>query len=321
LVDGIVLHRFVTNSTITNSSSSNNAVDGFDMTRASTGVIIKGLTTNNNGRDGISLDDGALASGPNPAGIAVAVYGNNSVTGSTSNANGRNGITVAGGENLTIRGNDLNNDFMGIVLSRAASKVDVTGNTIRNSSKHAISVLSGVANSTIESNTLQGGDIAVYVRDSSASIVDNKISGVNLHGVTFTGGTSGSTVSNNHVTGSGPTAIDVARGTGISVGANDVAQWTTTKSLLVVLGQIFQPLTVLWCVLGLVLLISAISGIGRKYSGFRHPYADQVPLSSLTKGIATPAELGLQAPPAPGPARRSAGVTASASARALTPVH
>lgn len=294
LVDGIVFHRFVTNSTITNTSSSDNAMDGFAMTRASTGVIIRGLTANNNGRDGVSLNGASLASGPNPAGTAVAVYGNNSLFDSTANNNGRNGITVSGGENIKLLRNTVNSNFMGIVLTRAASRVVATNNTVRNSTQHGISVLAAVTNSTIESNTVDGADIGIYLRDSTATVSKNTISNVHVHGVTFIGATLGSKVFANTVSGSGPTAVDTARGTGVTVGLNFSPLWTTTKPFLVILAGIFQPLTVLWIVLGLIVLISAISGIGRKYSGFRHPYADQVPLSTLTKGVVTPAELGLE---------------------------
>jgi parallel beta-helix repeat protein len=293
LVDGIVFHRFVTNSTVTSTTTSNNAIDGFAMTRASTGVIVRGLTANHNGRDGISLDGGALASGPNAAGAAVAVYGDNSVLSSTSNSNGRYGITISGGQNVKVIGNTVDSDFMGIAVSRAAVKLLLSDNIIRNSSQHGIAFFSGTNASTVEDNNIVGADIGIYVRDASANVTRNTISGVHLHGITFIGANTGSKVTANTVSGSGPTAVDTARGSGVIIGGNTSAAWTATKPLLIVLGSIFRPLTVFWILLALVVLISAISGIGRKHSGFRHPYADQVPLSSLTKGIVAPQTLGL----------------------------
>lgn len=293
LVDGIVFHRYVTNSTVTATSSSNNAVDGFAMTRASTGVILKGLTANYNGRDGISLNGASLASGPNAAGTPVAVYGNNLVVNSTADNNGRNGIMVSGGKNIHLQSNTADSNFTGIVLTRAATKVSVTNNAVRNSTQHGIAVLAAVTNSTIDSNAVSGADTGIYLRDASASVVRNNISNVHVHGVTFIGSNVGSRVYANTVSGSGPTPVDTARGSGVEVGLNLAPLWTTTKPFPVILGEIFQPLTVLWIVLGLIVLISAISGIGRRHTGFRHPYADQVPLSTLTKGVVSPAELGL----------------------------
>jgi len=293
LVDGIVFHRYVTNSTVTSTTTNYNAVDGFAMTRASTGVIIRGLTSNDNGRDGIFLDGGALASGPNAAGTPVAVYGDNSVLTSTANSNGRYGINVSGGENIKLIGNSVNGNLMGIVASLGATKVTISENQVSNSTQHGIALFTNANSSTVEANDIDGATTGIYLRDASADITRNNISGVTLHGVTLIGTNTGSSVTSNTVSGSGPTAIDTARGSRVPVSDNTSVRWTTTKPLLVVLGSIFQPLTVLWILLALVVLISAISGIGRKNTGFRHPYADQVPLSTLTKGVVSPEQLGL----------------------------
>lgn len=306
LVDGIVFHRFVTNSTVTNTSSNGNAVDGFAMTRASTGVLLRGLTTNDNGRDGVSLNGASLASGPNPAGTAVAVYGNNLLTNSTSDRNGRNGVTVSGGANIRVFGNSVGSNFVGIAITRAASRVSVSNNSVRDSAGHGISVLAAVTNSTIDSNTVSGADTGIYLRDSSATVSRNTISKVHVHGISFVGSNAGSKVEANTVSGSGPTAVDTARGSGVAVGLNISPLWTTTKPLPVILAGIFQPLTVLWIVLGLSVVISAISGFGRKHAGFRHPYADQVPLSALTRGVVSPSELGLDDAQSLTPSRHAA---------------
>jgi nitrous oxidase accessory protein NosD len=293
LIDGIVFHRFVTNSTVSSTSSNGNAVDGFAMTRASTGVILTGLTTNDNGRDGTSLNGSPLASGPNAAGVAVATYGNNSLLNSTSTGNVRYGVLIEGGENIRVVGNSMANNAMGIVVSHAAKKVDISSNTIKSSSQHGISIIDQVTAASIEHNQVDDADIAIYVRDSTADVLSNTVSGATTHGVTFIGNSSGSQLDENTLVGSGPTAVDTARSTGVTVGKNPSPLWTVTKPISVILLGVFQPLTILWIVLGLILLISAISGIGKKHRGFRHPYGDQVPLASLTKGVVTAEELGL----------------------------
>ena len=71
---------------------------------------------------------------------------------------------------------------------------------------------------------------------------------------------------------------------------NDTGAWVSTKPIDVVLRSIFQPLTILWLSLGLILLITALTGIGRRRRGFRNPYAERVPLSSFTKGVISPDE-------------------------------
>lgn len=293
LVNGIVFHRFVTNSTISSTVTDNNAVDGFAMTRASTGIRINGLTANGNGRDGIVLNGGPLANGPNAAGTPVGSYGNNSLSNSTSNDNARYGISVLGGNGVKLSQNLVGNNVMGIVVSKAALSVLITGNTIDNSAKHAISLVGGTTKTIIRENSISGADIGIYVRDSSATVERNRLANVSNHGITLIGAATGSSVVDNTVGGTGPNAVDTARATGMTVHGNTTSEWTNTKPLSVILAEIFQPLTVLWMILGLIVLISVLSGIGRKHSGFRHPYANQVPLSSLTRGVVRPEELGL----------------------------
>lgn len=293
LVDGIVFHRFVTNSTISSTVTDNNAVDGFAMTRASTGILINGLTANGNGRDGIVLNGGPLANGPNAAGTPVGSYGNNSLANSTSDNNARYGISVLGGNGVKLNDNSVRNNIMGIVVSKAALSVFITGNTIDNSAKHAIALVGGSTHSAIRENSITGADIGIYLRDSSATVERNRLSNVSNHGITLIGVATGASVVDNTVAGTGPNAVDTARATGMFVHGNITSGWTNTKPLSVILAGIFQPLTVLWIILGLIVLISALSGIRRKHRGFRHPYADQVPLSSLTRGVIQPEELGL----------------------------
>ena len=263
------------------------------MTRASTGVLINGLTANGNGRDGIELNGGPLAGGPNAAGAPVASYGNNALSNSTADGNARYGINVLGGNGVKVDGNTVRNNTMGIVVGKAALSISITGDTIDNSTKHAIALIGSASKTTISKNSINGADIGIYLRDSSGTVEGNRLTNVSTHGITLIGATGGSSVMRNTVSGAGPTAVDTARATGVIVQGNTTTGWTNTKPLAVILGQIFQPLTVLWMILGLIVLISALSGIGRRHSGFRNPYADQVPLSTLTKGVIQPEELGL----------------------------
>jgi len=315
LVDGLVLHRFVTNSTITSSSTRNNAVDGFAMTRAATGIVVNQLLSSGNGRDGISLNGGPLASGPNATGSPTGSYGNNTLSDSTSRNNARYGVVVLGGSNVKITDNEAASNLMGIVVSRAATLVTVRGNTVENSTKHGIALFDGVTKSTVKENSVSGAITGIYLRDSHADVLRNRVSDVTLHAVTLVGASAATTVVGNQLAGSGSNAIDRSRSTGVEVGKNDLRDWVSTRPLLATLRSIFQPLTVLWIVLGLIVLISAISSIGRRRTGIDHPYASHVPLTSLTPGIVDPRSVGFDptssvdpresaAPPPPGPVDR-----------------
>ncbi|MEO5921409.1 MAG: hypothetical protein ABIQ01_09740, partial [Pseudolysinimonas sp.] len=45
------------------------------------------------------------------------------------------------------------------------------------------------------------------------------------------------------------------------------------------------PLTILWIVIIVALLVSLPIGIRRRAAGFENPYADRMPLSAYTRGV------------------------------------
>lgn len=295
LIDGLVLHRYVTNSTITSVSSTGNAIDGVDMTRASTGIVFNEVTANANGRNGITVNGSPLASGPNATGTPVSTYGNNTVTDSTANGNARYGIEVMGGQNVRITGNVVRNDLSGIVVANAATGVMVRNNVVDKMQTNGVSVISNSTGVTVADNVIDDVRIGVYGRNASALISRNKLSGVSLHGVALRGTAQGARVENNSIAGRGPSAVDIKPAQGATQAGNSVDQWVSTKPLLVTIRSILQPLTVMWLLLLIVVLIAAIGGIRRRRRGEIRtlPYAGLAPLSSYTRGVIDPESLGL----------------------------
>lgn len=295
LVDGLVLHRGVTNTVVHNTTASHNGVDGISVTRAATGVILDRLTTEENGRNGIRLEGGPLADGPSATGTATGDYGDNTVSNSLVSGNGRYGIEVVGGENLMIDGNSVSGQQMGIVIADRVTGVTLTDNIVEHSVEHAIALRGGVTGATVQGNSVEGGTVGIFLRDASGLVDRNVVTGVGNHAITLIRGSEQSTVSNNIVSGRGPSAIDVARaGLDPLVENNDVEGWQGTKPLDVVLRSIFQPLTVMWIVLGVAVVVTALTGLRsrRKRTGIRHPYESHRPLDQLTAGIADPAAFG-----------------------------
>lgn len=303
LIDGLVLHRYVTNSTLSSVDSHDNGVDGIKMTRASTGIVLSQVTANRNGRNGITLNGGALADGPNAVGMPTGDYGNNSLTDSTASDNGRYGVEVLGGENVKVSGSTMDGNRMGIVVGQEAVKTTIRNNVVKGSTQNGIAVLDGVRSSEVSDNTIAGADIGIYSRGSDADVDGNEISGARTHGVTVVGPSKGTTVTGNSVAGKGPSAIDLARADQAVQRGNTTTGWQSTKPLLVTLRGIFQPLTVLWLILLLVVLAAAIGGVirGRRGEQREHPYAKQAPLSSFTAGVVDPTTLGLPASPISAP--------------------
>jgi parallel beta-helix repeat protein len=283
LVDGLVLHRDVTNSSVTGSSAVGNAQDGFNLTRATSSVVFDGLVARDNGRNGITIEGRPLVDGPSATGITVISYGDNEVRNSTSNGNGRYGIEVVGGSEITLRGNEVAGNTMGIVVTAGAQAVTIEGNTIESSLNQGVALRDAGTDLRVVDNRIQGADIGIFVRDAGGRIEDNRISEVVNHGIALVGETGGSAIVGNVVSGAGPSAIDVFRTTGTAVRDNDTSEWTSTKPLDVILRRVFQPLTVLW---GLLIVVLVVSLIGRRprTPGF-DPFADQKPLSAFTRGV------------------------------------
>ena len=293
LVDGLVFHRNVTNSRVTASTATDNVVDGFSISRATTGVIFDGLTANNNGRNGIAVDGRPLAVGPSATGISTATLGNNQITNSSSWGNGRYGIDVIGGANITLSSNTVIGHEMGIVVRGGTDGIVIKNNTVEDAALQGIALRDTVMNAEIAGNTVIGGEVGIYLRDAYGTIKRNVIQDVGSHAITLIGTAATTSITGNTVSGSGPSAIDVKRAGSTVVEDNDAAGWRSTKPLDVILRSIFQPLTVMWLTLGLLVLISALTSIGRKKTGIVHPYASHVPLTSATKGVVSPREAGI----------------------------
>jgi parallel beta-helix repeat protein len=298
MVNGLVFHRHVTNSRVSNSTSTNNGLDGFALSRTTTGVIFDGLTSSGNGRNGVSLDGRPLAEGPNATGNPTGTFGNNTISNSMFTANGRYGIDVVGGTNITLSGNTVQNHMMGIVIRGGTKTVIVKNNLVERSDLQGIALRDLVQDATVQGNTVVGGGIGIYLRDSSGLIDRNVIEDVNNHAITLVGIATPSTVSHNTVSGTGPSGIDVSRTAGTISADNNTDDWRSTKPLDVVLRSIFQPLTVMWLSLGLIVLITASTGMRRKRTGIVHPYANLAPMSTLTLGVVDPADLD-RAPTSP----------------------
>ena len=287
LVDGMVFHRNVSNSEVENTTSTGNALDGFDVDRASSGIVLDRLTAEDNGHNGITMNGRALAEGPSATGMPTGVYGNNSLSNSKSNDNARYGVEVIGGTDIEVDGNTLSGNQVGIVVGQGADQVSLADNTIEASALQGIALRDAGTGGTISGNTISGGDIGIYLRNAGADITRNTVEDVENHGITLIGATGTSAITDNVLSGRGPSAVDTARTEGAVRADNDVSDWRSTKPLGVVLRSIFQPLTIMWLCLGLVLLVTALTSVGRGRRGFVHPYANLAPLASFTRGEAS----------------------------------
>ena len=293
LVDGLVLHRFVSDAKIVDTTSVDNAVDGFTVGRSSAGVSFRNVTAEGNGRNGISLDGQPLADGPNAVGTAVQTYGDNSITGSTIADNMRYGIEVSGGKDVTVADSDIVQNDVGIVVSHGADDVSITGNTFDDQVHQSVAVRDTVAGAEVTDNAITGGDTGIYVRNAVVDVTGNTIEEMSNHGISVLGEASGVSVTGNSVAGYGSIAVWEDKSTGAVVEKNDLLGWHPAPTVASIVTSVFQPLTIVWLLLGLLLVATALTHRRRpRLRGIRSPYANQVPLTSLSPGVVSRDEIG-----------------------------
>ena len=286
LVDGLAVHRNVTDSSITRTTSSDNNVDGFSLDRSSTGVTFTKVTANDNGRNGISLDGQSLADGPNAVGTGVAEYGRNKVTSSTIIGNGRYGIEISGGSDMSVSRSYIAGNEVGVVVNHEAKNVTIASNNFEDQITQAVAVRDGVKDTSVTMNTIAGGDTGVYVRNASATVTSNEFTAISNHGITLVGTVPETSVTNNNVAGYGSKAIRADDTVGAYVGKNELLDWRPAVTVGSVVNSVFQPLTFVWLMLASLVVASAFTRKRQlRVRSIRSPYPEQVPLTSLSRGI------------------------------------
>ena len=202
------------------------------------------------------------------------------VINSTMAANSHYGLEIRGGHSTTVRSNTISDSLMGIVVQDAASGVTVDDNNLSNLATHAIALRDGVTGGKITNNTVSDSVVGVYLREAAADVESNRISNISNHGVSALGAAEIS-VRSNIFSGSGPSAVDLKRAANASASNNTTNEWTVTKPFWQMLVSFFQPLTIVWTILALILVFTALRG-RRLRRTIRHPYADQAPMSTFT---------------------------------------
>lgn len=288
LVDGVVFHREVTNSRVTSVKSVSNGGDGFRVSRGSQSVLLDSVTASGNAGSGIVIDGSPLALGPSATGQTVAVYGGHSVVNSTISENGKNGIVLRGGDDLLVRRNTISGSTFGIVVSEGATNVTIDENRISGADKQGIALKEGVQGA-VTGNAVEGGHSGIHIRDSSVVVERNTVEDVHGHGVTFVGDVAGSVAGLNLITGEGNSPIDSVRASGASIkDNNDISGWTYVNLVDRIIRIISKPMTFMWTLLALLLLITAFRGSSSRDGGFSSPYRDRTPLHQLTRGAVDP---------------------------------
>ncbi|TDO34387.1 parallel beta helix pectate lyase-like protein [Kribbella sp. VKM Ac-2527] len=295
LVDGLVMHRYVTNAVVDSSTASRNAGDGIVLSRATTGIVLSEIEATQNHRNGLTMSGLPLADGPSATGSSLGSYGNNTVSNSKLSDNARYGVEVIGGANIGVNANDLHGNDMGVVVRGGAKDVSVVGNRVTDPGRQGIAVRDGVVSSVVSGNIISGGSTSVYVRDSAAAVQRNTMSDATSHAVSLVGTVNATKVTENTISGRGPSAIDTKRAADVNMRSwrNDDGNWHDTTPFLVTLKRFLQPLTAMWLALAALLIFTAARGT-RKIRRIVHPYADKGPVSDGQPVPATAVQIDRQ---------------------------
>lgn len=276
LIDGLVLHRYVSNGVISNTVSNDNVGSGITLDRATTGITLNQVTTSHNLVNGITLSGRPLAEGPSATGSTTSSFGGNSVTNSTSDDNGRYGIQVLGGFNIGVQNNHLKGNLMGVVVDGPAEHIAVTGNEVSVSERHGIALTDGVTASSVTGNIVDRAATGIYVRGSSAQVRGNTVQNASVHGVSLVGNVEGSAVGFNVLAGHGASALDRGRSRGeVERLPNQLGGWDDTSPWYDWFKKLLHPMNALWAIIAILTLLSAVRS-RRRAPVVVHPYQHQM---------------------------------------------
>jgi parallel beta-helix repeat protein len=293
LVEGIDLHRLTTEVEIQNVAANQNDGPGFDISRAAQQVQIFDCTADYNRGNGYTVNGQPISQGASASGEPLGSYGNNSITSSTAEGNAHYGIEVQGGVKITLQGNKIIGNQMGIVVTKATDTITIANNDLEQQDREGISLIDGVSKAAVTGNRIQGAATGIYVRGSVVELAGNTVGGASLHAITLIGPDAGSIVKDNTLGGAGVSAIDTTRSTGqITLGAENIGGWNDTTPLLKRIAAMIRPLTMIWLGIFIVLIVAAYrnwrtrTGKRKRHerrraalAPGRHPYTNQLVLA------------------------------------------
>jgi len=262
LVHGVLLHRFARNATIENTKVTGSRGDGFVLSRGTQNVTITSATAERNAGNGFTISGLPLARGPSASGESLRSFGGSSLISSTARDNGRYGVEIQGGVKPVVQTTEVIGGEMGIVVSKDASGVQISGNRLRGQSLQGIAVRDGVLSARVSGNIVRDTQTAVYIRDSRAALSANTVESASLHAVTVIGRAKGTSIVGNTLGGAGRSAIDTGRAAGkVQVARNNTAGWQDTAGFWTMVRRIAKPMNLIWFGVIMLIVVSALRAL------------------------------------------------------------
>jgi hypothetical protein len=283
LVHGVLLHRFARNATIENTTVTGSRGDGFVLSRGTQNVTITGSLAERNTGNGFTISGLPLARGPSASGESLRSFGGSSLISSTARDNGRYGVEIRGGVKPVVQTTEVIGGEMGIVVSKDATDVQISGNRLRGQRSQGIALRDGVLSARVSGNIVRDTQTAIYVRDAKAAISANTVQSASLHAVSVLGAAEGTQITGNTLGGAGRSAIDTGRATGKpAVSENNTDGWQDTAGFWTMVRRIAKPMNLIWFGVILLIVIAALRALRsdgpRVGQRFVNPYDKQMPL-------------------------------------------
>ncbi|MGI5283052.1 right-handed parallel beta-helix repeat-containing protein [Nonomuraea polychroma] len=300
LVHGVLLHRFARNASVENTTVTGSRGDGFVLSRGTQNVTITGSRAERNTGNGFTISGLPLARGPSASGESLRSFGGSSLISSTARDNGRYGVEIQGGVKPVVQTTEVVGGEMGIVVSKDATDVQISGNRLRGQRSQGIALRDGVLSARVSGNIVRDTQTAIYLRDSKATISANTVQSASLHAVSVLGAADGTAITGNTLGGAGRSALDTARAKGkLALAQNNTAGWQNTAGFWTMVKRIAKPMNLIWFGVILLIVIAALRAlrgdgprVGRR---FVSPYEKQMVLEERpawvlrTAGSETPA--------------------------------
>jgi Right handed beta helix region len=333
-LDGLHIHRYSDNSSVTASSASRNGGNGFIVSPSTVNTLLTGDVSEHNAKDGYFVNGKPLATGASASGGSVTPGSGTIVKDSSALNNEEIGILIEGGTGTVIEGDQVCASVTAVAVRYDVTNAVLTGNDIGCNPRSGFSIGPSTPGLTVSGNTVAGPRTAFLVSNSGPIELDNnRVTGATVFGISARGESSKIKGVGNVISGTGFRAVDArADASAPALSATNSSGWAYHGKVSFWSYLRFHPLAALWLGISILVLFAWLWSRRRRLPS--HPYPASTRWSrNAPAAESAPATSGLAparaAPPAPAmvaasaaaPAFVTAHAEAPAPAQAQAPVH
>jgi hypothetical protein len=272
-LDGLRLHRYAINSTVTASDAARNGGNGFVLSRGATSDVLRGNLAVHNRGNGFLLNGQPLVSRAPPAGSQTTASAGTVLDRNDAEANGEAGIMVEGGTGTRVERNIVCGPATGIAVRAGATGATVVGNEVRCGGRVALSIGPSVTGTTVAGNSLGQARIGMLIRNSpGVRVMNNRFAGMTIFAISVRGSSPGVVGNGNVLAGEGFRPIDTRSGAPEPLMTTSDSSGWQRRSELTVPGYLrYHPILTTW--VGIVILVFASSILARRRTRPSLPYS------------------------------------------------